>query len=104
MVCPVSRALVMSFITSQGRFVFASTTAIGTLTLCTCSTQGSHSQRALSALLAMSDSSNQAVQPTGASRLARRQIERQRRLAPVADLFVGCDMKLQSVLLGKGQL
>jgi len=32
---------------------------------------------------------NQAVQPTGTSRLAQRQIERHRRLAPVADLVVG---------------
>ena len=31
---------------------------------------------------------NQTAQPTGASRLAQRQIERQRRLAPVADLCV----------------
>ena len=33
---------------------------------------------------------DQTVQPTGASRLARRQIRRQRRLAPVADLAVKC--------------
>ena len=32
---------------------------------------------------------NQTVQPTGASRLARRQIERRWRLAPVADFCVG---------------
>src|SRR5439155_20017213 len=31
---------------------------------------------------------NQTVQPTGASRLAKREIERHRRLAPVADLCV----------------
>ena len=31
---------------------------------------------------------NQAVQPTGASRLAQRAVERHRRLAPVADLHV----------------
>jgi hypothetical protein len=32
---------------------------------------------------------NQTVQATGASRLARTQIERHRRLAPVPDLYVG---------------
>jgi hypothetical protein len=31
---------------------------------------------------------HQTVQPTGASRSAQKQIERQRRLAPVADLYV----------------
>ena len=36
------------------------------------------------------ESPNPAVQPTGASRLAQRRIERQRRLAPVADLHVMC--------------
>ena len=35
----------------------------------------------------MNPSPNQAVQRTGASRLARGQMERQWRLAPVADLF-----------------
>ena len=35
------------------------------------------------------EDSEQSVQPTGASRLPQIQIERQRRLAPVADLHVG---------------
>jgi hypothetical protein len=43
------------------------------------------------------EAANQTVQPTGASRVAQRQIERQRRLAPVADLHVSGSM-LQHVL------
>jgi len=43
---------------------------------------------------------NQTVQRIGASRFGQRQIARQRRLAPIADLCVSCDMKLHSILLG----
>ena len=46
---------------------------------------------------------NQAVQPTGASRLAQTAIERHRRLAPVADLHVGLrELQVQTNLAGAG--
>ena len=48
----------------------------------------------MSQLLAPEGVSNRAVQRTGASRFAQRQIERHRRLAPVADLCVSCDVKV----------
>src|ERR1035437_7422155 len=43
---------------------------------------------------------NHTVQRKEASRFAQKPIDRQGRLASVADLCVSCDMKLQSVLLG----
>jgi hypothetical protein len=43
--------------------------------------------------------SNQTVQPTGASRLAQRLIKGHRRLAPVADLFVGQHNRMRTMLV-----